>query len=141
MTQPSKETASMKGDSREEDASKALDLEIFAFNDRRNWWSGEREGIRQADVTTFHLSQPSCRTQRPLWPAWSLLLAGPPSGTVAGLQATPLSETGFQGSAHPWELPPLTRRSHPKIFLSLLLQFFRAQVRHDPAPVWIPAAA
>lgn len=75
----------MEGNSGEEDTSKAFDLEIFAFNGRRNGKLEEREGMWQADVITFHLSQPTRRTQRPPWPAWSLLSAGPPREAVAGL--------------------------------------------------------
>lgn len=107
--------------SREEMLPEALtpkSLPLMGGGMRRG--GGDGEGGCGMKTSAFHLSPPTSRTRRRCGRRGPRSLAGLRGSTREGL--------------------PLTRRSHPKIILSLLLQLLRAQVRHGLAPVSVLAA-
>lgn len=115
------ESAGMDTGSREEMLPEALtpkSLPLMGGGMRRG--GGDGEGGCGMKTSAFHLSPPTSRTRRRCGRRGPRSLAGLRGSTREGL--------------------PLTRRSHPKIILSLLLQLLRAQVRHGLAPVSVLAA-
>lgn len=137
MPQPSTKAARRERNRTEAEASAAFALETFAFNGRRDGEGGQRERMWRADVITCHPSPPRRCGRRGLRPRLPPGVTG--TGGLHPLHSANWATWDPPATAHPGR-PSLTRSSHPKIILSLLLQLLRAQVRHGLARVSIPAA-